>query len=223
MSIYKLMEQDWKTYCIMSAIAYIEEMSKPTPHIQIKRYKERRYRCLCFHSIRLKMKDPEVVNKLFQITRKWELTKHSPLIGETFKVVRKENFSGQDMFILTPMWLNYIISECGKIPNKYSFELAIRRINNFKHYEKVPIDGTKSLFDMLFVNKKLAAGAFILSMDLEFRGAQTGELSLCMSERYQDFLNFMLSVAKRWDWTHNKRLSYVDMSYSRKLGIGASP
>ena len=66
MGIYKLMEKDWKTYCLMSAIIYIEEISKPTKHIQIKKYKNKIYKCLCFHSIRLKMKDPEFVNAFFK-------------------------------------------------------------------------------------------------------------------------------------------------------------
>ena len=72
MSIYKEMEKDWKNYCLMSAITYIEEISKPSEHIQIKKYKNKTYECLCFHSIRLKMKDPEFVNKFVEITKHWE-------------------------------------------------------------------------------------------------------------------------------------------------------
>lgn len=223
MSIYKLMEKDWKTYCIMSAIVYIEEMSKPNPHIQIKKYKSKKYTCSCFHTVTLRMKDREVVNKLFEITKNWELKKHTSLIGKTFKKVRKDKLSGQDMFNLTPLWLNNIIAECGKIPNKYSFEAAKQRINNLKHYKKIPVDNTKNLFRLLFKNRNLAAGAFIVSMDLEFRGIQTGQLSLCMSEKYRDFLNFMLDVAKKWGWTSNKKLSSVSVDYRRRMGINASP
>ena len=50
----------------MSAIIYIEEMSKPTEYIQIKKYKNKRYKCLCFHSLRLKMKDEEFVNNFLK-------------------------------------------------------------------------------------------------------------------------------------------------------------
>ena len=64
MSIYSLIKKDWKIYCLISAIIYIEEISKPTEHIQIKKYKNKVYKCQCFHSIRLKMRDPEFINKI---------------------------------------------------------------------------------------------------------------------------------------------------------------
>ncbi len=60
-------------------------------------------------------------------------------------------------------------------------------------------------------------------MDLEFRGVQTGQLSLCMSNKFKDFLNFMLTIARKWGWTNNERLSSVSVDYSRRLGINASP
>ncbi len=217
------MRDDWKTYCLMSAIAYIEEMTKPNPHIQIKKYKDREYKCTCFRSVRLKMKDEEVVNLLFSITRYWESKKGIPLIGKSFSNIRKENFSKQYMFLFTPLWLNCIISECGTIPNKYSFRAALNRINNFKQYKRIPIDSNKKLFNILLKNKKLAAGVFIVSMDLEFHGIQGGRPSLCMSEKFKDFLEFMLRVAQRYNWTNNEKLSIVKVDYSRKLGINASP
>lgn len=144
-------------------------------------------------------------------------------IEKEYSISRRDEFSGQDFFNVTPLWLNSIISECGEIPNKYSFDSAIQRIENLKQYGKIPIDSKRNLFKLLFVDKSLAAGVFIVSMDLEFRGIQTGGLSLCMSEKFKDFLNFMLSIAKRWEWTNNERLSPVNMNYSRKLGINASP
>ena len=222
MGIYEIMKKDWLTYCIMSSIFYIEEMSKPIRDIQRKKYKEKRYECLCFHSIRLKMNNPEITKRFFDITKSWEEKKKIKLIGKKFKTVMKENYSGQDYFLLTPVWLNLILSECGKIPNKYSYETAIDRINHFKQYKKIEIK-KKDIFKKLMKNKKLAAGAFIVSMDLEMRGVQTGAPSLCMSEKFKDFLEFMLKVAQKWKWTKNKGLSNVDISYSKKLGINASP
>lgn len=223
MSIYNLMKIDWRTYCLMCSIMYIEEMSKPLEHIQIKKHKNKTYHCLCFRSIRLKMKDEEFVNYIFKITKLWEKKKQIPFIGNSFKSVRKENYSNQDMFLFTPLWLNYILAECGKIPNKYSFETAVKRIQNLKQYTPVYINQNKSLFNLLLKDKKLAAGAFILSMDLECRGVQCSRPSLCMSEKFKDFLKFMLKVAQKWKWTHNSNLSKVDVSYSKKLGINASP
>jgi len=223
MSIYRLMDKDWPTYCLMSSLAYIEEMSKPVEHIQIKRYKDKEYKCLCFRSVRLKMNDEEMINKFFTITKNWEKRKKIKLIGKTFDKPRKEDFSNQDMFLFTPLWLNQILTECGKIPNKYSFETAIKRINHLKQYGKIPINSNKSMLSLLLKDKKLAAGAFIISMDLEFRGIQNGQPSLCMSKKYKDFLQFMLTLAKKWEWTNNHTLSPVKVDYSRKLGINASP
>ena len=219
------MEENWEVYCLMSALIYIEEISKPTEHLQVKtnKSKSKQYECLGFHSIRLKMKDEEVVNKIFDITKKWERRKNTRFIGPSFVKVRKENSSQQDVFFFSPLWLNTILAECGKIPNDYSFKTALKRINHFKRYTKIPIDSNKKLFNSLLENKYLAAGAFIVSMDMEFRGIQSGRLSLCMSEKYKDFLNLMLKVAKKWGWTHNKQLSSVNVEYSKKLGIRASP
>ncbi len=223
MPIYELMKKDWKTYCLMSSIIYIEEMSKPTEHIQIKKAKNKTYHCLCFHSIRLKMNNPEVTKKIFDITKTWEKAKEMKFIGETFNDVRKCNFDNQDYFYLSPQWLNAILSECGTIPNRYSFETALKRVEHLKQYPKIHIDLNKNLFNILLKNKKLAAGAFVISLDLECRGVQNGKPTLCMSEKYKDFLEFMLKVAKIWGWTKNIELSSVNVDYSRNLGIKASP
>lgn len=217
------MQKDWKVYCLMSSILYIEEMTKPVAYIQIKKYKNKAYNCVCFRSLRLKMKDEEFIDKIFNITKYWEERKNLFLIGKSFSRPRKENFSKQDMFIFTPIWINYVLAECGTIPNKYSFDTAIVRINNLKHYEKIPINKKRKIFNLLFKDKNLAACAFIISMDLEFRGLQCGKPSLCMSEKFKDFLEFMLKVAKKWGWTHNYKLSPVSMDYNIKLGINASP
>ena len=220
--IYSLMENNWKTYCLMSSIIYIEEMSKPTKHIQIKRYKDKEYFCTCFHGVRLKMNNPELTDRFFDITKKWENSRMEKFIGASFDKPRKEKNSGQDFFYLSPIWLNSILSTCGKIPNVYSFETAVERLDNLTQYEKISIDGARNLFGMLKTNKVLAAGAFIVSMDFECRGVQAGKVSLCMSVKYFDFLNFMLDIAKKWGWTNLKKLAKVDVSYSRRLGIKAS-
>ena len=223
MSIYQMMREDWQAYCLIMAIVYIEEMTKPVAYKQIKRYKDRKYDCVCFRSLRLKMRDPEVVNEIFRISKYWQKKKNLAFIGQSFDKVRKENFSGQEMFLFTPVWLNYIIAECGEIPNKYSFDSAMNRFDNFKQYRKIPIQKSKNMFNILFSDNKLAAGAFVVSMDLEFRGIQSGRPSLCMSEKYKDFLGFMLRLAKTHGWTKNQGLSPVSVENSRKLGINASP
>jgi hypothetical protein len=217
------MKENWKTYCLMSSIIYIEEMSKPTEHIQIKRYKNKEYACLCFHPLRLKMNDPEFVMEFFNITRGWENKKRIRLLGKTQKRPTKEKYSKQDQIFFSPMWINYILSETGKIPNKYSFETAIKRIEHLKQYKSIKINSKKDKLKDLLKDKKLAAGAFIISMDLEFRGIQSGRPSLCMSEKYKDFLEFMLKVAQKWDWTNNEKLSPVSIQNSIKIGINATP
>lgn len=222
MSIYELMRTDWKAYCLMSAIAYIEEMSKPTSHLQVKKYKNYVYECTCFHTVRLKMKDKEFIHYLFNITKEWEKRKNLKFIGKTYKFPRQDERSKQYEFNFNPGWLNSIISECGTLPNKYSYTNAITRINNLKHYKVAPIDNKKFLFGELFKDKKLAAGAFVVSMDLEFRGIQNGRPALCMSEPFKDFLEFMLQVANHYGWSTSKTLFPVDVSYSRNLGIDAS-
>ena len=98
MSIYKLMDSDWRIYCLISSIIYIEEVSKPIARIQIKRNGKKEYKCLVFQSTRLKMKGKEIIGKIFDITRNWEKKKKIRLIGESFKTTRTENLSGQEKF-----------------------------------------------------------------------------------------------------------------------------
>lgn len=225
MGIYKLISRDWEAYSIISMVLFIEEMHKPIPHIQIKKYKDREYSCLCFSSLELRMKDRDFVQKFFEITKVWEKKKNVRFIGESFKGIRKDNFSGQYKFIFSPTWLSFVLSTCGKIPNKYSFELAKKRIQNIRQQrnKKIEVDDSFSLFDKLFSSKELAAGVFLVSMDLEFRGVQTGALSLCMSESSKDFLQFMLDLARHWNWSSSVALSSVNLSYSLSKGIKASP
>lgn len=216
------MKKEWEIYCLMSSIIYIEEMSKPAEQIQIKKYKDKIYRCVCFHPLRLKMKDPEFINNFFKITKYWQKKKKIQLLGKNQKNPTKENWSGQDQIFFSPIWINYVLCEIGKIPNKYSFETAIKRIEHFKQYKKKPIN-KKIKINKLLKDKKLAAGVFIVSMDLEFRGIQSGRPSLCMSEKYKDFLEFMLKVAQKWNWTNNETLCPVNIQNSIKRGINASP
>jgi len=219
MGIYDLMKKNWQIYCLMCAIAYIEEVSKPTEHPLIKNGNE----FICFHSTVLKMKNLEVMNKFFNTTKMWQRKRKLNLLGKTFTKPRIVPSSGQFSFYFSPKWISIIISKCGKIPNKYSLETAVRRINAFRLYKKDKINLTKNLFNILLRDKKLAAGAFIISFDLECRGIQNGKPSLCMSKKFKDFLNFMLKVAKKWRWTNNIQLSPVKIENSLKLGINASP
>src|SRR3989344_735524 len=225
MGIYERMKEDWQTYCLMSSIIYVEEMHKPLENIQIKRYKKRIYKCKCFGSTSINMVNKEFLDKFLNITKKWENKLKKRFIGEKFNKVKIDKYSGQYKIILTPTWLGYILKQCGKIPNKYSFESGSKRINAIKQKrnEKVIIDKNKFLYSIFEKDKFLAAGAFIISMDLECRGVQTGEVSLCMSEKYKDFLDFMLKIAKRWNWTNNKKLSLVSIEYSKNIGIMANP
>ena len=225
MHIYELMKKDWKTYCLMSSIAFIEEMSKPQEHIQIKKYKDRIYECVCYSPIILRMKDKEFLDKFFEITRIWEIKLKKNFLGPSFTEIKQAKNNGQYFILLTPSWLSNIIAECGRIPNKYSFEKSLKRINSIKQKrnEKLLINKNKVLFEVFFTNKILAAGAFLISFDLEFRGIQQGRPSLAMSEIFKDFLEFMLKVANKWGWTKNKNLSPINMNYSKRLGINASP
>lgn len=218
------MEEEWRTYCLMSSIIFIEEMHKPKAGVQIKRYKNKKYYYTCYNSLELRMKDKEFLDKILKITRYWEKVKNKQFIGKSFNNVKIDNYSKQYKIIFTPTWLSNVMAECGKIPNLYSYRAAVKRINNIKqkHNEKIIPNSNKDLSKILLKNKKLAAGAFIISIDLECRGVQSGSISLCMSEPFKDFLKFMLKVTQKWEWTNNNSLSEVDMSYSRKLGINAS-
>jgi len=169
------------------------------------------------------MNNKEVTKRIFDITRFWEKEKKTHFIGKTFEDIKKDKFDNQDYFFLSPHWLNMILAECGKIPNEYSFLTAAKRIKHLKQYPKIPIDSNKRLYGQMLKNKRLAAGAFIVSMDLECRGIQNGKPSLCMSEKYKDFLEFMLKIAKKWNWTNNSELSPVKVDYSKNLRINASP
>lgn len=217
------MRESWDSYALMMGITFIEEMSKPTAHIQIKHYKGHDYHCLCFHGVRLKMKNEFVVKRLFEITKNWEIQKGVSFIGKSFVAPRKEPYSGQDFFYFSPEWLNELLVSCGVLPNKYSDNAALQRIQNLVQYEYKEVDRRKNLFSLLLTDKLLAAGAFIVSMDMECHGIQSGRVCLCMSEKYFDFLEFMRQVAIKWGWTNNLQLNPVSVEASKNRGICASP
>lgn len=220
--IYQLMGKNWSIYCLMMGICYIEEMSKPTVSPQLKRYKKQTYHSIGFHSLRLKMKDQEVIDLLHSITLRWEQNKKAHFLGKTYKNPRKEKSSNQDQFFLSPLWLSYLLNCTGPLPNYYSYFHATNRIKNMKHYHALEICKEQGFLKLLN-DKTLAAGAFLISMDLECKGTESGRVSLCMSEKYKDFLRFMLAVAKRWNWTPNNTLTPRNMNKHKERGINASP
>ena len=232
MSIYSLMKKDWKTYCLMAGILYIEEVSKPYRKIYAKKYKKKVTFYPNYKTMRLKMKDEKTVKNWFDITRDWEKKLGQNFIGFSFKEIKIEKYSGQFYFCFTPNWLYYIMKTINEFPSKYVNSISIKRLKNWKITKnKFALSDKKisfflmrrSLYSLLFRNKKLAAGAFIISFDLEFRGVTTGRPALCMSERYKDFLEFMLRLAIKYGWSTRDKLSPVSVRYSKMIGINASP
>jgi len=226
-SIYKLMEKDWEIYCLMSGIAFIEEFSKPTKYMCIKNNKK----YYSYHSIRLKMKNKETIDKWIKITRIWEKRLRQIFITDYFKESHKEK--DQYLVYFLTNWLYHIFKEIKHLPSNYTNQICYERLINWKHIgEKdnyiIPRNKIKTLyksrpkFYKLFKNKQLAAGALIISMDLECRGTQTGNVALCMSNTYKDFLNFMLKVANNYGWSTTNYLKKVDVTYGRNLGIKAT-
>ena len=230
--IYEAMKKDWKIYCLMAGIALIEEMKKPTLNIQRKKREGVLKRYNCFHTIRFKMKDKDSIIKWLEITRSWEEKLNKHFLGESFKEYpHQEGYSGQWYIIFSPQWLYEVMKTVGRFPSKYTNDICLKRIRNIRPFtgkRKIPENGIKeiknrSLYNKLFLDKFLAAGAFIVSFDLEFRGVSMGIPSLCMTTKYEDFLEFMLNLAQKWGWTGNTRLSNVDLQHSFKRGIKATP
>tara|TARA_Y100000310_G_scaffold266828_1_gene278513 strand:+ start:8023 stop:8763 length:741 start_codon:yes stop_codon:yes gene_type:complete len=223
------MEEDWETYCLMAGIAIIEEFSKPKKHIQIKQGKK----YWCYQAIRLKMKDKETIDRWINITRVWEKKLNQRFITNYFQEAHKEN--DQYLVYFLPNWAYHILKEIKRFPSKHTDYLYRERIRNWKfggNYKKKYVLSKKQLtsiesvgknpYDKLFLNKELAAGAFVVSFDLEFRGSHNGRMDLCMSDKYKDFLEFMLSIANKWKWSTKDHLSPVSVEYSRNRGIKAS-
>jgi len=231
MSIYSLMKKDWEIYCLMAGIMYIEEMTKPYSYKLIKSYKGKKANYVCYRTLRLKGKEYSIIKKWFDITKIWEKKFDLHLIGDPFNEIKKEDYSGQYYFNFSPNWLYNIIKIVGILPSKHTQNYSIERLKNWKKSKtqlilsQKELDSftKKSLYKKLFNDKFLAAGAMIISFDLEFRGTTTGQLSLCMSEKYKDFLEFMLAVADKWKWATKNSLFSVSVQNSRKLGIKASP
>lgn len=231
-SIYTLMKEDWKTYCLMAGILLVEEVSKPTARLISKNYKGRSKKYKCYHLIRLKMKNQEVVKKWFDLTKYWEKKLNTKLLGETFKKPKIETSSGQSYINFLPSWLYHVKKTIGKFPSEYTDNLCLERIINWRISSGKPIlskkeidilKNSRSSYNEFLTNKFLAAGAFIISFDLECRGITTGRISLCMSEKYKDFLEFLLKVADKYGWSTKEELSNVKVDYSINMGIKANP
>ncbi len=218
------MEEDWKTYCLMSGIIFIEEMNKPTGYISKEGYYQHR-------SLRLKMNDKSTIDRLHRITKNWQQKKNVQLLGKSFKVPRKENYSGQYNFDFSPAWLFEVLNTTKGLPSKYTYNIAIKRLKNWrktrgaKVLNQVQIKSLvkdSSCYKLLLKDKQLAAGAIVVSLDLEFRGVHSGNSSLCMSNTYKDFLEFMLKVANYYGWSTTDYLKKVSVAYSRSRGIDAT-
>ena len=224
------MEEDWEAYCLMAGIAIIGEFSKPKKHIQIKEGK----RYWCYQAIRLKMKNEFIINEWIRITRIWEKKLNQAFITNYFKEAHKEG--DQYLVYFLPNWIYFILKEIKHFPSEYTNKVFYDRLKNWKfggNYKEKYVLGKKdldlilssqkSIYHKLFTNKELAAGAFIVSFDLEFKGVLDGRPCLCMSDKYKDFLEFMLKLADKYHWSTKPKLSEVSVEYSKSLGINASP
>lgn len=232
--IYEKMKSDWKTYCIMSGLALIEEMSKPKSKIDEKVYKNKKTEYTSFRTLRFKVKELSIIKKWWEITIVWEKKLNIELLGHSFKSgPKQENYSKQYYINFSPMWLFSILKITGKLPSKYTFDLCIKRLKSMttrrsgcRYYikeEKIrKIISKSSIFGRLFYDDSLAAGAFIVSFDLEFRGISTSEPCLCMTNKYEDFLGFLLDVARKWGWSTSNHLFNVNIEYSLRRGINAT-
>lgn len=232
MSIYDLMEKNWEIYSLMSGIALIEEMKKPTKHIQIKISNDKLTKYSCYYTIRFKMINEEIIERWLKITKKWEKKFGLQLIGPSFSKLKEEKKSGQYYIIFSPTWLYKIMKTINTTPSKKVNDICFDRLLNLrnswgkkliKESEIKKMIKLESKYKKLFFNKVLAAGAFIISFDLEFRGITTGNLSLCMTNKYQDFMQFMLKLANKWNWATSTKLSNVNLDHSLSRGINASP
>jgi len=222
------MRENWRTYCLMSGIAIIEEFSKPSEHKWIDKKLGKEYSS--YQSIRLKMKDEKIVNWWLNTTRIWEKKLNQEFISNNFKKVHRDG----DQYTLhfLPNWAYHILKEIKKFPSEYTNSHYLNKIRNWKisknnyiisRSEITQLEQSTFLHDKLLKNKFLAAGAFIVSFDLEFRGCQTGRLDLTMSDKYKDFLEYMLKIANKYGWATQNNLSNVSINHSIIRGIKASP
>lgn len=230
MSIYKEMREDWSTYCLMAGIAIIEEFSKP--NLGIKRVMNSKGNIVEYYSykdIRLKMKHKETVKWWLETTIYWE-----EILGQEF-INTKKLGKDQDQFTLyfNSNWAYHILKEIKEFPSKYTQECYFNKIENWKFSKNKYMLSSKdikyiqetkeSLYTTLYKDKFLAAGALVVSFDLEFKGCQSGRLCLTMSEKYKDFLEFMLDISNLHNWSTKNSLTPVSVDYSIKIGIKANP
>src|SRR3989344_144539 len=198
--------------------------------MQSKNYKGKVSVYKCYQVIRLKMVDEQIVRKWWNITKYWQERFKVKLLGED-ESIRFDAASQQYHFFFSPTWLFRVLSVVKSFPSFFTKNVSFERIQNYRKssgeaiFDKKEIEKirqSRSLYGSFFENKFLAAGAFIVSFDFEFRGAQTGSLSLCMSEKYRDFLEFMNAVVVHWGWSTSPKLASVSVEYSRRIGINAS-
>jgi DNA-binding transcriptional ArsR family regulator len=231
MSIYKKMEEDWETYCLMSGIAFIEEFSKPKRNLQVK--DGRNY--WCYGPMQLRINNRDIIHRWLKITRIWERKLGEGFITSHYSKPKKEKGNKKWCINFLPNWLYHVTKTIGKFPSSHVNEKVFDRLKNWKfggNYKQKYIltsrqidsliNSRKNLYKKLLTNKMLATGAFIVSFDFEFRGLTVGRPNLSMASRYKDFLDFMLRIANKWKWATNGELYKTNMEYSRKMGINAS-
>jgi hypothetical protein len=235
MSIYEQMRRDWQTYCLMAGIAIVEEFSKPYCYSYVRKFKSGKYEYKIndFKSLRLKVKDLELLKLWFEITKHWENKLKMDFLWPAYKLGPKKTDFSQYQLYFSPNWLFQIMKTVGNFPSRTTSKVCLARlISSTKKrqgskyifpFMEVKRIGKKNRFEFLFEDKILAAGAFIVSFDFEFRGIGQGIPALCMSTTYEDFLNFMLKLAQKWDWTKNKKLVKVKQTFAKRLGINATP
>ena len=224
------MKEDWKTYCLMAGIAIIEEFTKPDKTFKFVKSRNKVKRYTSYRSIRLKIKDKKTIDYWMDTTRIWEKKLKQEFINKDILAPKKEN--DQYRIHFNTNWAYYILKEIKQFPSIHTNKAYYNKIKNWrflnaKHVlpreEIKNLQNSKSLYNELFKDKFLAAGAFIVSFDLEFRGSQSGRMDLTMSEKYKDFLQFMLNLANHYGWSTKDSLVGVNLNHSLKLGIKATP
>ncbi|MBU4124368.1 MAG: hypothetical protein KKI14_02800, partial [Nanoarchaeota archaeon] len=125
------MENNWKTYCLMSGIALIEEFSKPKECYKriIKNDKVITYNGL--RAIRLKVKSYDIIKTWWKITRKWEQEMNMNFLGRKSKNGPiPEKSSGQWLIFFTPLWIFQILKTTGELPSKYATECYMKTVKS---------------------------------------------------------------------------------------------
>lgn len=230
MNIYESMRSTWETYCLMAGIAVIEEFSKPNLNVKEVFTKKGMKKYTYYSHIRLKMKDEKIVQWWLDTTRIWEKKLNESFINP--KCIRPYKDGDQFTIFFNTNWAYQILRIIGETPSEATNKAYINKVGSWKGHKRGElrldthqIDSLRkfSLYPKLFEDKSLAAGAFIISFDLECKGVQVGRINLTMSEKFKDFLTFMLFVANKYQWATKETLTSVSVEYSINRGIKASP